>query len=51
MSILIGGAINEWRISLEACLQLQELSFSKWCNNINNWLNQQHYHLCKTLIG
>ena len=20
------------------------------CCNINNWLNQQHYHLCKTLI-
>jgi len=37
----IESAVNEWRMSLPACLQLKEEILSKYCNNINNWLNQE----------
>ena len=43
-------SINDnWRMSLQASLWLMEEILSKCCNNIYNWLNQQHYYL-NTLI-
>jgi len=42
--------INEWRVSLQACLRVKEKFLSKSCNNFNNWLNQQRIYMCKTLI-
>jgi len=37
--------MNELRMSLQACSRLQKNILSKRYNNINNWLNQQPYHL------
>jgi len=44
------GASNEWCMSQQARLRLKTRIMNKCCTNINNWLNQQHYHLCETLI-
>jgi len=46
----LNSAINAWRMSLQACLWRKEKILSKCCNNIDKWLNQQHYHMCETLI-
>jgi len=36
--------------SVQTCLPLSEKILSKWCNNVNNWSNPQHYHRCETII-
>jgi len=37
---IVDIAINEWRISLQAYLRLNEEIFSKSYNTINHWMNQ-----------
>jgi len=41
------SVINEWRMILQACWRLKEEFLSKCFNDINNWLNQQHYYVCE----
>ena len=38
---IVDSVINQRYISLQACSRIKQNILSKFCNNINNWLNQQ----------